>query len=193
MIFSTEKAKKEGVELIFSTATTKEELISFTCGSGFDDVFVYAPVPALVELGDEILAFDGCLNFFAGPIDKKFSAKFNFYNVHYAQHHVAGTSGSTLEDIRDIVTLIGEKRINPSVMITHIGGIDSAIETTVNLPKIKGGKKLIYTHKNLPLTAIEDFEKLGKIDNRFKILDKIVKENNGLWCEEAEKYFLENF
>ncbi|MBR2376699.1 MAG: zinc-binding dehydrogenase [Clostridia bacterium] len=193
LIFSTEKAKKEGVELVFSTATTKEELISFTCGSGFDDVFVYAPVPALVELGDEILAFDGCLNFFAGPIDKKFSAKFNFYNVHYAQHHVAGTSGSTLEDIRDIVTLIGEKRINPSVMVTHIGGIDSAIETTVNLPKIKGGKKLIYTHKNLPLTAIEDFEKLGKIDNRFKILDKIVKENGGLWCEEAEKYFLENF
>ena len=31
-----------------------------------------------------ILGFDGSLNFFAGPLDKKFSANFNFYNVHYA-------------------------------------------------------------------------------------------------------------
>ena len=49
-------------------------------GTGFDDVFVYAPVPAVVELGDAILGFDGSLNFFAGPLDKNFSANFNFYN-----------------------------------------------------------------------------------------------------------------
>ena len=38
------------------------------------------------------------------------------------------------------------KRINPAVMVTHIGGLDAAAETTLNLPKIPGGKKLIYTH-----------------------------------------------
>ena len=162
-------------------------------GTGFDDVFVYAPVPAVVELGDAILGFDGCLNFFAGPLDKNFSADFNFYNVHYAQHHVTGTSGSTPEDMRDIVELIGEKRLDPSVMITHIGGIDAAIDTTVRLPQIPGGKKLIYTHIELPLTALADFEKLGETDERFKALDKLVKENNGLWCAEAERYLLNNF
>ena len=45
----------------------------------------------------------------------------------------------------------------------------------------------------LPLTALADFEETGKTDERFKILDKIVKEHNGLWCNEAEKYLLENF
>ena len=192
-IFSAEKAKEDGIELIFSNSSDKDELIALSGGTGFDDVFVYAPVPAVVELGDAILGFDGSLNFFAGPLDKKFSANFNFYNVHYAQHHVSGTSGSTPEDMRDIVKLLGENRLDPSVMITHIGGIDAAIDTTVNLPKIPGGKKLIYTHIELPLTALTDFEKLGETDERFKVLDGFVKANNGLWCTEAEKYLLENF
>ena len=191
-IFNPLKAEKEGIKLIFSSTTDKEELLALSNG-GFDDVFVYAPVPAVVELADSVLAFDGCLNFFAGPLDKNFSASFNFYNVHYAQHHVAGTSGSTTGDMLDIVRLISEKRIDPAVMITHIGGIDSAIDTTLRLPEIEGGKKLIYTHINLPLTAIADFKKLGETDQRFKALAKIVDDNNGLWCAKAEKYLLENF
>ncbi len=192
-IFSPEKAAEDGIKLVFANTSDKDELMEISEGKGFDDVFVYAPVPAVVELGDAILGFDGCLNFFAGPLDKNFSASFNFYNVHYAQHHVAGTSGSTAGDMKDIVNLIGEKRIDPSVMITHIGGIDAAIDTTVNLPKIPGGKKLIYTHIELPLTALSDFEKLGETDERFKTLDKLVKEHNGLWNTEAEKYLLANF
>lgn len=192
-IFDPMKAEKNGIKLIFCSTSDKEELIQLTDGSGYDDVFVYAPVPAVVELGDSILAFDGCLNFFAGPMDKKFSANFNFYNVHYAQHHVAGTSGSTPDDMRDIVRLISEKRINPAVMITHIGGINAAIDTTLRLPEIEGGKKLIYTHIHMPLTAIDDFEKIGLTDERYKVLADIVKDNNGLWCAAAEKYLLANF
>lgn len=95
--------------------------------------------------------------------------------------------------MRDIVDLIGQKRLDPSVMITHIGGIDAAIDTTVNLSKLPGGKKLIYTHIELSLTALADFAKLGETDERFKVLDKLVKENNGLWNKDAEKYLLENF
>ncbi|MBP3381551.1 MAG: zinc-binding dehydrogenase [Clostridia bacterium] len=192
-LFDPEAAAKDGIKLIFANTSDADELLAITDGKGYDDVFVYAPVPAVVELGDAILGFDGCLNFFAGPLDKKFSANFNFYNVHYQQHHVAGTSGSVPEDMHDIVRLIGEKRIDPAVMITHIGGIDAAIDTTLRLPEIEGGKKLIYTHINLPLTAIDDFAKLGEQDERFKMLDTLVKENNGLWSAAAEAYLLNNF
>jgi threonine dehydrogenase-like Zn-dependent dehydrogenase len=191
-IFSPEQAEQDSIKLVFSNSTSKDELIELA-GGEYDDVFVYAPVPAVVELGDEILGFDGCLNFFAGPLDKNFSAKFNFYNVHYKQHHVSGTSGSTLEDMQDIVRLIGERRIDPAVMITHIGGMDAAIDTTVHLPQIPGGKKLIYTHIDLPLTALADFTALGETDDRFKALDTLVKQNNGLWSAEAEAYLLEHF
>ena len=192
-IFSPEKALRNGIELIFTTENDKNCLLALTDGEGFDDVFVYAPVSAVVELADKILAFDGCLNFFAGPTDKNFSANFNFYNVHYARKHVVGTSGSTVEDMSDIVRLIGQNRIQPAVMITHIGGIDAAIDTTLRLPKIAGGKKLIYMHIEMPLTAIVDFAELGKTDNRFAVLAQIVEKNNGLWCAEAEQYLLQNW
>jgi len=35
-------------------------------------------------------------------------------------------------------------------------------ETTKNLPKIPGGKKLVYTHVSMPMTAIDDFSSLGE-------------------------------
>ena len=98
-----------------------------------------------------------------------------------------------MEDMQDIVRLISQQKIDPAVMITHIGGIDAAIDTTIHLPQIPGGKKLIYTHINLPLTAIADFAALGESDDRFKSLDTLVKEGNGLWNARAEKYLLENF
>ena len=192
-IFNPEIALKDGIELVFINTSDENELLEITGGKGFDDVFVYAPSSAVVELADKILGFDGCLNFFAGPTDKSFSANFNFYNVHYAQHHVAGTSGSTTEDMADIIKLIGENRINPAIMITHIGGIDAVIETTKNLPKVPGGKKLIYTHINMPLCAIEDFAEKGKTDSRYAMLNQLVKENNGLWSSKAEEYLLSAF
>ena len=42
----------------------------------------------------------------------------------------------------------------------------------------------------MPLTAIADFEELGKTDPLFAKLAEITKENNGLWSAEAEKYLL---
>jgi hypothetical protein len=78
-------------------------------------------------------------------------------------------------------------------MLTHIGGLDSVVETTLNLPTIPGGKKLIYTHINMELTAIDDFAEKGKTDPRFAKLAEIVGRNKGLWCVEAEKYLLENW
>ena len=192
-IYSPAKAKEDGIELVFVNTTSKEELLKLSGGTGYDDVFVYAPVSSVVELADAILAFDGCLNFFAGPMDKAFSAPVNFYNVHYAQHHSAGTSGSTPDDMKDIVGLIGENRIDPAVMVTHIGGIDAAIDATLGLPSIPGGKKLIYTHVNLPLTAIADFARLGESDPRFATLADLVEKHGGLWCAEAERYLLASF
>lgn len=193
-IITPAEAAKNGVRLEYvNTAKVEnpaETLLAFTGGRGFDDVFVFAPVKPVVELGDSLLAKDGCLNFFAGPTDPNFSANFNFYNVHYAFHHVVGTSGGNTDDMREALNLMETGRLNPAAMITHIGGLDSAAVTTLNLPKIPGGKKLIYTNISLELTAIADFEEKGKTDPMFAALAEIVSRNNGLWCLEAEEYLL---
>jgi len=90
------------------------------------------------------------------------------------------------------LALIAEGRINPASMITHIGGLDCVAETTLHLPEIPGGKKLIYTNISIELTAISNFRKKGKTSPLFAALADIVEKNNGLWCAEAEKYLLEN-
>ena len=135
-------------------------------------------------------ARDGCLNFFAGPTNPAFSATFNFYNVHYSSTHIVGTSGGNVDDMKESIKMMEEKAIDPAVMITHVGGLDSVAETTVNLPHIPGGKKLVYTNISMPMTAIADFEKLGETDPTFRELAKIVGRNNGIWCGEAERYLL---
>jgi hypothetical protein len=151
---------------------------------------VFAPVPAVIEQGDAILGQDGCLNFFAGPTNTQLSANFNFYNVHYAAHHLVGTSGGSTDDMREALQMIAEGKLKPAGMITHVGGLDAAIETTLNLPSIPGGKKLLYTNISMPLTALKDLGELGKTDPMMAELDRLVTANKGLWCAEAEKYLL---
>ena len=195
-IYSVEEAARNGVKLMYVNTNGMEDipafLLSLSDGKGFDDVYVYAPVSAVVEQADKILAYDGCLNFFAGPTNPTFSAPFNFYNVHYNASHVAGNSGGNTDDLIEAIEMMTKGLINPSAMITHVGGINSVIQTTLNLPKIPGGKKLIYTHINMPLTAIDDFRSLGDTDPLFLKLAEIVEENNGLWSPEAERFLLEN-
>ena len=135
------------------------------------------------------------MNFFAGPTDNQFSATINFYDVHYNSTHVMGTTGGNTDDMIESLKLTAEGRINPAVMVTHIGGLDAAAETTLNLPKIPGGKKLIYTHLSMPLTALTDLRAKGEAegDKRLTELADIVDAHNGLWCPEAEEYLLANF
>jgi Threonine dehydrogenase and related Zn-dependent dehydrogenases len=196
-IFTKEEAKKCGVDIIFvntkSVDNAPEYLRSLTGGDGFDDVFVFAPVKPVVEQGDKILGRDGCLNFFAGPTDTGFSGEVNFYNVHYGSTHVMGTTGGNTDDLIESLKLTEKKLINPAVMVTHVGGLNSVTETVLNLPNIPGGKKLIYTHIDMELTAIDDFEKKGETNPHFAKLAQIVKKSNGLWNAEAEKYLMENW
>ena len=195
-IHSPEEAKKYNVELIYintrDVADPVSELRSITGDKGFDDVFIFAPVRQVIEMGDRILGFDGCLNFFAGPSDTGFSAEMNFYNVHYAFTHIVGTSGGNTDDMKEALEMMAAGKINPAAMITHIGGLDSVIDTTLNLPSIPGGKKLIYTNISLPLTAIEDFQKLGRIDPCFRELHSLLEANDFIWSSEAEKFLLEH-
>lgn len=194
-IFPPEEAAKKGIKLHFvNTAGDNADklLMELSGGRGFDDVLCMAPVKTAVEFSDRILAEDGCLNFFAGPMDKHFSATFNFYNVHYSSAHVTGTSGGTVSDLLTALRLMAENRIHPEVMITHIGGLDAAIGTILDLPSIPGGKKMIYPGIRCPLTAIGDFAE-KRSDPLFSKLADACESHGGLWNGEAETILLDHF
>jgi len=194
-IFSPEEAKTHGVDLRYiNTKTTNpvQDLIDLNGGSGYDDVFIYAPVPALVEQASRLGGFNACINFFAGPSNPEFMGTVNFYDIHYSGHHYVGSSGGNTDDMKEALKYMAKDAINPAVMITHIGGIDCAAATILDLPNIPGGKKLVYTNVALPLTALEDFAELGKDNPFFAKLAEITAEHDGLWSLDAENYLLEN-
>ena len=194
-IYTVEEAGANGVELFYintgEESRDAEYLKSLTPdGQGFDDVFVFAPVRQVVEQADRILAFDGCLNFFAGPTDPAFTAEFNFFNVHYGATHVVGTSGGNTDDMVESLRLMEQGRVNPSTMITHVGGLDAVIDTTLNLPGIPGGKKLVYNNVSMPLVALDDLH--GVQGDLYQGLADIVAGHNGLWSPQAEQFLLAN-
>jgi len=192
-IFTPEEAKRCGVELQYVNTGGGDpvaDLLVLNRGEGYDDVFVFAPVSSLIEQGSKLLDFNGCLNFFAGPARADFIASVNFYDVHYSGHHIVGSSGGNTDDMIEALELMARNVINPAVMITHVGGLDCAAETIMNLPNIPGGKKLVYTNISMPLTALEDFVARGKGDPLFRELAAITARHNGLWSVEAEEYLL---
>jgi len=195
-LFPPEEAEKAGVKLKYINTGRMNDpvtgLRNLTGGAGFDDVLVFAPVKQVIEQADAILGFDGCLNFFAGPTNPLFKSELNFYNVHYSFTHIVGTSGGNTDDMRESLQLMTEGKINPAVMITHVGGLDAVVDTTINLPQIPGGKKLIYTNISMPLVALDKLSELSGESSFYSDLHEIVKKNNYIWSLEAEKYLLAN-
>ena len=197
-LFPPAEVKAEtGIELHFVNTGELDDPVAYlrelTGGAGYDDVLCYAPVAAVIEQSSAVLGRDGCLNFFAGPTDTQFKAPINFYDIHYNSTHVMGTTGGNTADMIESLELTAAGRIDPAVMVTHIGGLDSVAEAVCNLPKIPGGKKLIYTHIEMPLIALDELRDHAGDDPRYAGLADIVDANNGLWSPAAERYLLENW
>ncbi len=195
-ISTIEEAHRNGIELSYACTKNVEDparyLRSLNRGELFDDVFVFTPVRSVVELGDQLLARDGCLNFFAGPNETEFQAALNFYKVHYEAHHYVGTSGGNTEDVREALALIATGRLNPVPMITHVGGLNAVPDAILELDRMPGGKRLIYTHKRLDLRALSTLDDHGNADPFLVELSRIVQNHNMLWSVAAEEFLLEN-
>lgn len=194
-MFPPSMAQKQGVKLIYANTMAVPDqvkhLIELSDG-GFDDVFVMVPVASLVSVAERILAYDGCMNFFAGPAVHQLDGVINMYRVHYDNIHIIGTAGSVPEDTLDTLKLIESGKLNPGIMVSHILGLGAVADTVMSMSSASGAKKMCYCGIDLPLVAIDDFEKLGKTDPLFAALHEIVDRNCGVWCGEAERYLLEN-
>ena len=193
MLYTVEDAAKHGVELHY-VLTPKgsdfvEELKALTPGGkGFDDIFLMVAQEDMVTKSEKLLAWDGCLNFFAGPSDSKFTAPINFYNVHYNATHYVGTSGSNTQDMKDAIVCIENKVVDLAKIATHIMGLNDVCQSIMQLPQLPGGKKIVYSQKNYPITDVQTFS-----GSEFEqTLKEIVEKHNGLWSAEAESYFLEH-
>lgn len=193
-LYPVEEAAKYGVTLTYVLTADEddivEELKALTPDAkGFDDIFLMAAKERLVTQAEQLLAYDGCLNFFAGPADSKFASTINFYNIHYNATHFVGTSGSNTQDMKDAIALIENKTVNVAKIATHIMGLNHVCESILNLPKMPGGKKIVYSGKEFPVTDVSAFGENNELEKHLK---KLVDAHDGLWNAEAEQYFLEH-
>ncbi|NLW51606.1 MAG: zinc-binding dehydrogenase [Candidatus Brocadiaceae bacterium] len=202
-LFPPDEGTRQGVELVFLNPADLPggpgELAQFvrewTGGAMMDDVFVLFPSERLIEQADALLGRNGCLNFFAGPPRTDFRAALNFYDVHYEGHHIVGTSGGNTEDMLISLDLMSAGRLQPGGMITHVGGLDAAAQTILNLPQIHGGKKLIYTQLSMPLVGLDELgaraeQAAPPLRDVLQELDRVVADAGGVWSAEAERVLL---
>lgn len=193
-LYPVEEAAKYGVTLTYVLTADEddivEELKALTPDAkGFDDIFLMAAKERLVTQAEQLLAYDGCLNFFAGPADSKFASTINFYNIHYNATHFVGTSGSNTQDMKDAIALIENKTVNVAKIATHIMGLNHVCKSILNLPKMPGGKKIVYSGKEFPVTDVSAFGENNELEKHLK---ELVDAHDGLWNAEAEQYFLEH-
>lgn len=194
--FPVAEAAARGVDLVHLDATGRDlraALLAASGGAGFDDVLVMVAQRELVETAGAVLAPDGCLNFFAGPTDRAFTAEVNFYDVHYEGTHLVGTSGAAPADMQECLDLTAAGALRPSLMVTHVGGLGAVPGALTGLPSFTGGKILIYPHADLPLTAIDDLAALGVDDERYAALATLCAEAGGVWNARAEAHLLSAF
>ena len=194
MLYTVEEAAKNGVELHYVLTPKGSNFVDEVKalspnGKGFDDIFLMVAQQDVVTQAEQLLANDGCFNFFAGPADSKFSATINFYNIHYNAAHYVGTSGSNTQDMKDAIECIEKKVVNLAKIATHIMGLNDVCDSIMKLPELPGGKKIVYSQKDFPIT---DVAELNDADEFQKTLKEIIARHDGLWNAEAEEYFLSN-
>ena len=179
---------EDGVEVVYvNTKDMDDQVTELTkiAGGKFDDIFCMLAIAPIVTACSQMLAADGCFNFFAGPQDKQFMAPINFYDMHYSFVHYVGTSGGNTDDMRTAARLVEEKKVHVANVVTHVLGLDACPEVTLEQKKIGGGKKLVYTQKSMALTELAA---LGEDSE----LGRILAKTDGVWSKEAEDYLLEH-
>lgn len=154
--------------------------------AGFDDIFVFVAQETLTTQAIHCLAHDGCLNFFAGPLHKDFSAPMNFFDVHYNTTHIVGNSGGNTEDMQEAIRFIERRRVQVNKIVSHVMGLSAAVQATLHLREMSPGKKVVYTHENFPCLSVKEIAD-GALGEEMSALLKV---HHGFWSAEAERHLL---
>jgi len=153
-----------------------------------DEQFGYsvlmAPIPALVAQAVQDAAPRGIINIFAG-IPATVSGKIDLDTYIEKQLYFIGTSGSTLDDMKRILSNVESNRLDTNVSVAAISGLEGALDGIRAVEnRTIAGKIVVYPAcKGLGLTPLEELqEKLPEVAACLK---------DGLWTTEAEKKLLE--
>jgi threonine dehydrogenase-like Zn-dependent dehydrogenase len=147
----------------------------------FNYIVLMAPVPALVAQAVKDAAPRAIINIFAG-IPANVTGEIDLDAYIEKQLYFIGTSGSVLEDMKQVLAKVVARKLDTNLSVAAISGIDGAIDGIRAVEKnLMPGKIIVYPMcTGLKLTPLTDLG--GKLPLE-----------NGHWNEKAEKALLEQF
>ena len=173
-------AAKNGVEYRPYNPTKQET------EDAFDYAAIMAPIPALVAACVHGAAERGLINIFAG-IPATVSGEIDLDAYIEKKLYFIGTSGSTLDDMKQMLAKAESGRLDTNVSVAAVCGFEGAAEgiRAVESRSI-AGKIIVYPAcRDLGLVSLE--EMVEKMPEVAKCL------NDGLWTELAEQKLLEMY
>lgn len=147
----------------------------------FDYIVLMAPVPMLAAHAIHAAAPRGIINIFAGiPADKTAELDLNSYIE--KQLYFIGTSGSVLEDMKQVLAKVVSRRLDTNLSVAAVSGLDGAIEGIRAVEKnLMTGKIIVYPScRGLKLTPLTELESKIPLDD-------------GHWGRQAEQALLKQF
>jgi len=150
----------------------------------FDYTVLMAPVPALVVAAVHTGRQRGIINIFAG-IPATVTAEIDLDTYIKKQLYFTGTSGSTLDDMKQVLAKVESGRLNTNVSVAAVCGMEGATDgiRAVENRSI-AGKIMIYPAcRDLRLTRLEELhEKMPGVAKQLI---------GGMWNKAAEDTLLE--
>ncbi len=173
-------ADKNGVEYKPYNPTKQET------DDAFDYAAIMAPIPALVAASVQGAAERGLINIFAG-IPATVSGEIDLDAYIEKKLYFIGTSGSTLDDMKQMLAKAESGRLDTNVSVAAVSGFKGATEgiRAVENRSI-AGKIIVYPAcRDLGLVSLEEMaEKMPEVAKRL---------NGGLWTKQAEDRLLEMY
>ena len=152
--------------------------------TGFDDIIVLVPVPAVIADAASHLARRGVMNVFAG-VARGTQAVLNLTDTYLKQARVIGHSASEIGDMNLVLDKTNSGELSPNRSVAAIGSLSAARD---GLQAVKdatlAGKVVIFPNiKEFPLTPLTDLK-----DRLPSVYAKL--SNGREWNKEAEDEFL---
>jgi threonine dehydrogenase-like Zn-dependent dehydrogenase len=141
----------------------------------FDYIVLMAPVPALVVQTIPSAAQRAIINIFAG-IPANVTAEIDLDQYIAKQLFFIGTSGSTLDDMKAVLSKVVSRQLDTNLSVAAVSGLDGAIDGIRAVEKnLVPGKILVYPScHGMKLTP------LSELGGKLPLAD-------GLWNKQAEE------
>lgn len=152
--------------------------------SGFDDIIMLAPIPAVIAGSALWLADKGVMNVFAG-VARGSTAEIDLNDIASRDTRVIGHSASLIDDMLTMLDKVETGELATNRSVAAIGSLAAAHDGLQALIDAKyPGKVVIFPNiSDLPLTSVSDLKNV--LPAVYEKLDK-----SRTWTKEAEETLL---